>query len=102
MPTEKDNLYRQFSTTDIKNFRKDLTTVIIAPYSESQVKGVGYNLTASNMVYSLAKRKLLTIYNTKTADILNWVRMTRRLFCLMNILNWILMLQAIFIQESDG
>ena len=65
MSTEKDNLCRQFSTTDIKNFRKNLTTVIIAPYNESQVKGVGYNLTASNMVYSLAKRKLLTIYDYK-------------------------------------
>lgn len=65
METEKDNLCRQFSTTDIKNFRKDLKTVIIAPYNENQVKGVGYNLTASNMVYSLAKRRLLTIYDYK-------------------------------------
>lgn len=56
---------RQFSTYDIKNFRKKLETIIIAPYNENQVKGVGYNLTASNLIYSLAKKKLLTIYDYK-------------------------------------
>ena len=60
-----DNPYRQFSTYDIKNFRKNLGTVIIAPYNERQVNGVGYNLTASNMVFSLSKHKLLTIYDYK-------------------------------------
>lgn len=60
-----ENPYRQFSTGDIKNFRKNLDTVIIAPYNEKQVKGVGYNLTASNMIYSLSKHKLLTIYDYK-------------------------------------
>lgn len=57
--------YRQFSTYDIKNFRKNLDTVIIAPYNEKQVRGVGYNLTASNLIYSLSKNKLLTIYDYK-------------------------------------
>lgn len=53
--------FRQFTTEDIKQFRRDLSTVIIAPYNENQVKGVGYNLTASNMVYSLSKHRLLKI-----------------------------------------
>lgn len=52
---------RQFTTDDIKQFRKELNTVIIAPYHEEQVKGVGYNLTASNMIYSLTRHKLLKI-----------------------------------------
>ena len=57
--------YRQFSTYDIKRFRKNLETVIIAPYNEKLVRGVGYNLTASNLIYSLSKNKLLTIYDYK-------------------------------------
>lgn len=61
---ENTNL-RQFTTDDIKKFRQELNTVIIAPYDETLVKGVGYNLTASNMIYSLSKRKLLTIHDNK-------------------------------------
>ncbi len=61
---EKMNI-RQFTTEDIKNFRKELNTVIIAPYNENQVKGVGYNLTASNMIYSLSKHRLLKIKDNK-------------------------------------
>lgn len=61
---EETNL-RQFNTDDIKRFRQELSTVIIAPYDESLVKGVGYNLTASNMIYSLTKRKLLNIQDNE-------------------------------------
>lgn len=61
----KEMNIRQFTTDDIKRFRKELSTVIIAPYNENQVKGVGYNLTASNMIYSLSKHKLLKIKDSK-------------------------------------
>ncbi len=61
----KEMNIRQFTTEDIKKFRKELDTVIIAPYNENQVKGVGYNLTASNMIYSLSKHKLLKIQDSK-------------------------------------
>lgn len=60
-----DCQYRQYSVDDIRLFRENLDTVIIAPYNDNQVKGVGYNLTASNMIYSLTQHKLLTIYSYK-------------------------------------
>ena len=60
-----DSFFRQFSVDDIKDFRKNLKTVIIAPYNEKQVKGVGYNLTASNMIYSLSQHRLLKIHDYK-------------------------------------
>ena len=57
---ENTNL-RQFTTDDIKKFRQELNTVIIAPYDETLVKGVGYNLTASNMIYSSVSYTHLTL-----------------------------------------
>lgn len=46
---------------DIIDCRKKLSGVMIAPFQESNAKGIGYNLSPSEMVYSVDKKGLLSI-----------------------------------------
>lgn len=49
------------TSTEINNFRKQLTDLVIAPYDSSKSKGVGYNLSLSEMVYSITYNRLVPI-----------------------------------------
>lgn len=46
---------------DIKRCRDELSDIIIAPYISGHAKGVGYNFSLSEMVYSVTHKRLVTI-----------------------------------------
>lgn len=51
-----NNLY-----VDIKECRENLHDIIIAPYNERKVKGIGYNFSLSEMIYSTKRKGLVPI-----------------------------------------
>lgn len=52
------------SSHDIKICRQNLNDILIAPFDESKCKGVGYNLSPSELCYSVNRRRLLQIHRT--------------------------------------
>ena len=38
---------------DYRKARKEVSDIVIAPFDENKAKGVGYNLAASMLVYSV-------------------------------------------------
>ena len=55
----------QLTGADIRNMRADLDSdFMIAPYQEKNATGCGYNLTATEFVYSIRKRRLLAIHKS--------------------------------------
>ena len=52
------------SSNDIKECRRELKDILIAPFDESKCKGVGYNLSPSELCYSVNRRCLLQIHRT--------------------------------------
>ena len=46
---------------DFQRFRDELSGIIVAPFNPGQAKGVGYNFSLSEMVYSITKKRLVTI-----------------------------------------
>lgn len=46
---------------DIEECRNRLEGLIIAPYDPSKAKGVGYNLSLSEMIYSITRKRLVPI-----------------------------------------
>lgn len=50
------------SSYDIKECRQELRDILIAPFDESKCKGVGYNLSPSELCYSVNRRCLLRVY----------------------------------------
>ena len=62
----KDN-YKKYTTqmtaSEIKECRKSLKGIIIAPYQDKKAKGIGYNLSPSELVYSLRKGAPLQIFH---------------------------------------
>lgn len=56
----------QLTGQDIKSMREDLdSNLIIAPYSADNVKGCGYNLTATEFIYSVQKKRMLTVHKSQ-------------------------------------
>ena len=58
---------------NIKEHRKSLDSVIIAPFHEENAKGIGYNLSPSKLVYSLKKRTLLAICHNDEGSYI-WIK----------------------------
>lgn len=55
----------QLTGRDITEIRDRMdTSLIIAPYEDANVKGCGYNLTATEFIYSVKKKRLLTIHKS--------------------------------------
>ena len=50
------------SSYDIKECRRELRDILIAPFDESKCKGVGYNLSPSELCYSVNRRCLLRVH----------------------------------------
>lgn len=54
----------KLSSEDIKNCRKELRDIVIAPFNAEHAKGVGYNFSLSEMIYSTRKKRLTTIHHS--------------------------------------
>ena len=46
---------------DYRKARKEVSDIVIAPFDENKAKGVGYNLAASMLVYSVNKKRLVKV-----------------------------------------
>lgn len=44
--------------------RRELRDILIAPFSESKCKGIGYNISPSELCYSVKKKYLLQVHRT--------------------------------------
>ena len=57
-PMDDMSLYSRYnlSSHDIKDCRRELKDILIAPFDESKCKGVGYNLSPSELCYSVNRR----------------------------------------------
>lgn len=44
------------TSQDIETCRDELEDLIIAPYDSSRAKGTGYNLSLSEMIYSITRK----------------------------------------------
>ena len=54
---------------DIDKMRSEMDPrLIIAPYSKKNSKGCGYNLTATEFVYSISKKTLLPLHQSKQGE----------------------------------
>lgn len=59
----------QLTGHDIEKMRQELDlNFVIAPYELGNVKGCGYNLTATEFVYSVRKKRLLTIHKSRQGN----------------------------------
>ena len=47
--------------------RRELRDILIAPFSESKCKGIGYNISPSELCYSVKKKYLLQVHRTDQA-----------------------------------
>ncbi len=66
---EKKEGVFQLTGTNIRNMRTELdSNFMIAPYQKENATGCGYNLTATEFIYSITKRRLLTIHKSKQGD----------------------------------
>ena len=45
--------------------RRELRDILIAPFDESKCKGIGYNISPSELCYSVKKKHLLQIHRTE-------------------------------------
>ena len=55
----------QLTGRDIKEIRERMDpSLVIVPYEDTNVKGCGYNLTATEFVYSVKKKRLLAIHKS--------------------------------------
>lgn len=58
---ENDYNHIHLTAKDIEICRRELKDIIIAPYDSANAKGTGYNLSLSNMIYSLSRKRLVPI-----------------------------------------
>lgn len=80
-----------FNAPDIKECRENLSNIIIAPFHDQKAKGIGYNLSASDLIYSLRKKSLLPIrYNDDGS------------YVFINPHDTVLMLSYEYIQSGDN
>lgn len=55
----------QLTGRDIKEIRERMDpSLVIVPYEDANVKGCGYNLTATEFIYSVKKKRLLAIHKS--------------------------------------
>lgn len=57
---------------DIRERRKSLDGIVIAPFTEENAKGIGYNLSPSELIYSLKKHGPLPIHRNEEGSYI-WV-----------------------------
>ena len=57
----KDYGQVHLTSKEIIKCREELSGLIIAPFDKSKAKGVGYNLSLSEMIYSISKKRLVPI-----------------------------------------
>lgn len=55
MKNNKKNFTRMLMSPDIIKCRKNHKGILIAPFSDQKAKGIGYNISPSNLVYSIKK-----------------------------------------------
>ncbi len=59
----------QLTAADIRSMRDRLDAdFMIAPYQEKNATGCGYNLTATEFVYSISKKRLLPVHKPEQGD----------------------------------
>lgn len=58
------HLYSNMSSKDIMKCRQELKDILIAPFDDSKCKGVGYNLSPTELCYSVNRHRLLRIHRT--------------------------------------
>ena len=61
VPNELKTSYLATSN-EIMGYRKELKHVLIAPFSKENASGIGYNLSPSDLIYSLKKCQPLPIH----------------------------------------
>lgn len=57
---------------EILTCRTQLRDILIAPFDESKCKGVGYNISPSELCYSVRKKRLLQIHRT-AQEVYVWI-----------------------------
>lgn len=58
---EVDYGHAHLTASDICAYREKLEDIIIAPFDHAKAKGVGYNFSLSEMVYSITRQRLVPI-----------------------------------------
>lgn len=53
--------HAHLTSIDIKQCRRELTDIVIAPFDETKAKGVGYNFSLSELIYSVTRKRLVPI-----------------------------------------
>jgi len=53
-----------YTAREILTCRQELRDILIAPFDEAKCKGIGYNLSPSELCYSVKKKRLLQIHRT--------------------------------------
>lgn len=53
--------YAHLTAVDIQRCRDQLKEIVIAPFDEANCKGVGYNFSLSEMIYSITRKRLVPI-----------------------------------------
>ena len=54
-----------YTARELLACRRELRDILIAPFSESKCRGIGYNISPSELCYSVKKKYLLQIYRTE-------------------------------------
>ena len=52
--------------------RHELSDILIAPFDESKCKGVGYNISPSELCYSVRKKRMLQVHRT-AQEVFVWI-----------------------------
>lgn len=54
-----------YTSREFLTCRRELRDILIAPFDESKCKGIGYNISPSELCYSVKKKHLLQIHRTE-------------------------------------
>lgn len=52
------------TSKEIKECRKQVRGMVIAPFDEAKAKGIGYNLSPTELMYSITSHKMLTVHRS--------------------------------------
>lgn len=64
-PTHETHEPIHYTAQEFLACRRELRDILIAPFDESKCKGIGYNISPSELCYSVKKRHLLRIHRTE-------------------------------------
>ena len=54
-----------YTARELLACRRELRGILIAPFNKTKCKGLGYNISPSELCYSVKKKYLLQIYRTE-------------------------------------